>query len=115
MVGAAATARRFVDVTALDVLEEGFVTEFEVAGRPIVLARTEDGVRAFDATCSHADFLLGTSRLVRGREIECPMHGARFDAATGEATKGPATRPLTCLAVRVVDGRVHVEIDWDDE
>ena len=115
MPGAAATVRRFVDVTALDALEEEFVTQFEVAGRAVVLTRTADGVRAFDATCSHADFLLGTSRLVRGCEIECPMHGARFDAATGKATKGPATRPLTCLAVRVVDGRVHVEIDWDDE
>jgi hypothetical protein len=30
-------------------------------------------------------------------------------------TKGPALRPLTCLAVRVAAGRVEVEIDWDDD
>jgi nitrite reductase/ring-hydroxylating ferredoxin subunit len=115
MAGAATSLKRFVDVVALDGLDEGFVAQFKVAGRPIVLARTEDGVSAFDGTCSHADFLLGSSRLVRGREIECPMHGARFDAATGEPTKGPALRPLTCLAVRIAAGRIEIEIDWDDD
>jgi 3-phenylpropionate/trans-cinnamate dioxygenase ferredoxin subunit len=115
MAEAKASLRRYVDAAALDDLEEGFVTQVEVAGRAIVLARTGDGVRAYDGTCSHADFLIGSSRLVRGCEIECPMHGARFDAATGEVTKGPALRPLTCLAVRIEAGRVHVEIDWDDD
>lgn len=112
---AKANLRRYVDAAALDDLETGFVTQVEVAGRAVVLARTADGVRAYDATCSHADFLLGSSRLVRGCEIECPMHGARFDATTGEPTKGPALRPLSCLAVRVAAGRVEIEIDWDED
>jgi nitrite reductase/ring-hydroxylating ferredoxin subunit len=109
------TERRFVEVTRLDGLDAAFVTRFEVAGRSVILTRDAAGVHAFDGTCSHADFQFDTSRLVRGREIECPMHGARFDAATGAVTKGPATRPLTPLAVRVDGGVVHIEIDWDDD
>ena len=115
MSGCGVTGRRFVDVATLAALDEAFVTRFEVAGRAIILTRTAAGVRAFDGTCSHADFQFDTSRLVRGGEIECPMHGARFDATTGAVTKGPATRPLDCLAVEVRDGLVRVEIDWNDE
>ena len=115
MSGFDVTERRFVEVTTLDGLDAAFVTQFEVAGRAVILTRDAAGVHAFDGTCSHAEFQFDTSRLVRGAEIECPMHGARFDAATGDVTKGPATKPLTPLAVRVEGGTVRVEIDWDDD
>jgi nitrite reductase/ring-hydroxylating ferredoxin subunit len=107
--------RRYVEVARLDELDAAFVTRFEVAGRPVILTKTAEGVRAFDGTCSHADFQFDTSRLVRGRDIECPMHGALFDAATGAVSKGPATRPLECIKVEVRDGVVRIEVDWDDE
>ena len=115
MSGAEVTERRYVDVTTLDALDEAFVTRFMVAGRAIILTRTAAGVHAFDGTCSHADFQFSTSRLVRGRDIECPMHGALFDAATGAVAKGPAIRPLSCLPVQVHDGIVRVAVDWDDD
>jgi nitrite reductase/ring-hydroxylating ferredoxin subunit len=115
MSGADVTEHRYVDVTTLDALDEAFVTRFLVAGRAIILTRTAAGVRAFDGTCSHADFQFSTSRLVRGREIECPMHGALFDAATGAVAKGPATRPLRCLTAYVQDGVVRIAVDWDED
>ena len=115
MADATVTERRYVEVATLDELDAAFVTRVDVAGRAVILTKTADGVRAFDGTCSHADFQFETSRLMRGRNIECPAHGALFDAATGAVAKGPATRPLECISVEVRDGIVRVAVDWDDE
>jgi nitrite reductase/ring-hydroxylating ferredoxin subunit len=112
MLDLGAKSGRYVVVTALADLREGFATVHRVAGRAIVLARGAGGVHAFDGTCTHAKFHFGNSRLVGGCEIECPMHGARFDAATGAVTKGPAQRPLERIAVEVADGIVRVFVDW---
>ena len=103
-----------MDVVALDQLRDSYVTLFQVAGRAVVVTRIGDTVRAFDGTCTHADFQLATSRLVHGCKIECPMHGACFDAATGEVTEGPAERGLQPLAFMVEDGIVRLCADWVD-
>src|ERR1044071_2595204 len=98
MLDAGANIGRYVDVTTLAELKDQFATLHRVAGRAIVITRTAAGVHAFDGTCTHAKFHFGTSRLV-GCEIECPIHGARFDATTCAVTKGPANRPLERLDV----------------
>ncbi len=112
MLDAGEQAARYEDVTSLAELRENFVTLFKVAGRAIVIARTPAGIGAFDGTCTHARFSLGTSRLVGGCEIECPIHGARFDAASGAVTKGPAKLPLPRLEAVVENGIVRVRVDW---
>jgi 3-phenylpropionate/trans-cinnamate dioxygenase ferredoxin component len=102
----------FVNVVALDALREAYVTRFEVGGRAVILTRTSTGISAFDATCTHADFQFVTSRLAGGCDIECPMHGACFDAVTGEPTHGPAERALPRYAVRVEGAMVQVDAPW---
>jgi 3-phenylpropionate/trans-cinnamate dioxygenase ferredoxin component len=104
--------RHFVDVVALDQLRESYVTCFEVGGRAIILTRTADGVHAFDGTCTHANFQFITSRLAGGCDIECPMHGACFDAVTGEPTSGPAEQALTQFDVQIENGMVRVDASW---
>jgi nitrite reductase/ring-hydroxylating ferredoxin subunit len=114
MLDVGARSGRYVAVTTLAELRESFATLHRVAGRAIVVARSAAGVHAFDGTCTHAKFHFGTSRLVGSCEIECPIHGARFDAATGAVTKGPARLPLERLAVEVENGVVRVLVDWPD-
>jgi nitrite reductase/ring-hydroxylating ferredoxin subunit len=105
-------AGTFTVVARLDDLRPGFLTTHVVEGLEIILARTEDGVYAYDAKCPHSDFQLVPGRLPKGCEVECPMHGARFDAATGEVLKGPAKDPLDPIGCRVEDGVVEVLVDW---
>jgi nitrite reductase/ring-hydroxylating ferredoxin subunit len=101
----------FVAAARLDELREGFMTVAEVEGLPVVLTNVEGTVRAFDGTCTHADFQFETSRLVKGCEIECPIHGARFSAADGGVVKGPADVALEEFPCRVSDdGNVLVSI-----
>lgn len=103
----------FTAVAALAELRPGFLTTHVVEDRELVLALTADGeLRAYDATCPHSDFQLVPGRLPRGCLIECPMHGARFDAADGSVVKGPAREPLDAVESRVVDGVVEVLVDW---
>ncbi|MBS1878944.1 MAG: Rieske (2Fe-2S) protein [Actinobacteria bacterium] len=101
-------AAEFVAVAALEDVREGYVTMAEAEGLPIVLTRVESTVRAFDGTCTHADFTFETARLTRSCEIECPIHGARFSAVDGTVVKGPATEPLPELPCRVEGDAVLV-------
>jgi nitrite reductase/ring-hydroxylating ferredoxin subunit len=103
---------RYVAVVAFDALKPNFVTKHEVEGRDLIITRRDDEVRAWDAFCPHAEFQFGPCRLVKGGLLECPMHGARFDAIDGSVAKGPATEPLEPIELRVENGVVEVLVDW---
>lgn len=80
----------------------------------IAVYRLEDGYYAILDRCSHADFELSAGS-VEGDEVECCLHGARFSIKTGEALSAPAYEPVHIFPVRVVDGRVEVRNDLEDE
>ena len=70
----------------------------------VVLVRdSNDQVHAFSAVCTHQGCTV--DKVAKG-QIECPCHGSRFDAATGDVTSGPASRPLPSVAVVVRNGEV---------
>jgi nitrite reductase/ring-hydroxylating ferredoxin subunit len=51
-----------------------------------------------------------TGKIYHGRQIACPIHGARFDLKTGAAKSPPAFTSLMVFPVRVADGRIEVGI-----
>ena len=59
--------------------------------------------------CSHAQEPLDCGR-VRNGWVACPVHGARFDLATGAALNQPANDPIATFPSRVVDGWVEAEL-----
>lgn len=97
-------------VAELAALREGRMLACRVEGRPIVVCHTREGLFALDDQCTHALARMSEGRL-RGTRLVCPLHGAAFDVRDGRVLAGPATRPLTFHAVRVVDGRIEVAID----
>ena len=75
-----------------------------LAGPRIVLTRdSAGGVHGFSAVCPHQGC---TVNEVQAGRIGCPCHGSRFDAATGEVVRGPATTGLRPVAVVVRDAQV---------
>ena len=90
--------------------EADFPAEGKVAtkagGWHVLLARTDDGFFAVNDRCTHQAALLSTGRIRRGA-IMCPLHGARFEMATGRCIGG-AYRDLRQFPVRVENGRIEV-------
>ena len=73
-------------------------------GAGVVVTRdAAGGIAAFSATCTHQGCTVDT---VADGIIQCPCHGSRFDAGTGQVRRGPATRPLAPVAVVVRSGKV---------
>ena len=105
------TAPSYAAVARLDELRVGYATRHGVGRRDVIVTLTERGVRAWNAICPHAQFLLEPGRLQKGTVLECPMHGACFDVDDGSVLEGPATEPLEPVEVLVEDGAVLVRVD----
>jgi nitrite reductase/ring-hydroxylating ferredoxin subunit len=94
-------------IAALDDLAPGQVMRVEVEGRALCLAHVRGlGFFAVDDRCTHEDTELSDGEL-DGVEIECPLHGSRFDVTTGEVRGLPATVPTNVYPV-VVDDRMQL-------
>ncbi|SLM99857.1 Rieske (2Fe-2S) domain protein [Brachybacterium faecium] len=62
-----------------------------------------DDLTAYSGYCTHN----GCALRQEEAELDCPCHGSRFDAATGEVLLGPATRQLPEIPVTVEDGLIR--------
>jgi nitrite reductase/ring-hydroxylating ferredoxin subunit len=77
-----------------------------VDGVPVAVVRIADEVFAVDDHCSHAEVSLSEGE-VSGCEIECWLHGSRFDLRTGKPSGPPAFESITTYPV-------HIEGQGDD-
>ena len=104
------TQPAFVPALPLSALAPGQMRCVDVAGTPVLLARTKDGsVHAVHNICTHAHSPMDEGRL-RGHRLVCALHGASFDVRSGAVLSGPATVALPSYAVRVLDGRIEVQV-----
>ena len=72
-------------------------------GTPGIVARpTSAEARCFSAICTHQ----GCTVAVKGKELDCPCHGSRFNALTGAVLSGLAPRALDKVPVAVKGGEV---------
>ena len=90
-------------------LAEGDVVATRVNNREVLIALVEGQFYAFDAYCSHARQALVGGRL-RGFEMSCPLHGARFDIRSGACLAAPATQPIARFPVLLESGKVWVDV-----
>lgn len=88
---------------------EGQVVVHQVAGRELAVVRVGSELFCVDAICSHALGYLDEGD-VDGYEIECPLHGARFDLHTGEPTQEPAELPICTYPLSVHEGTLYVRV-----
>ena len=77
-------------------------------GHRVCLIKLGDEVRGIADNCTHRDFALSEGDLHDDGTVECAWHGAQFDSASGEATQGPAYKPVVRYTVRLSDSDIWV-------
>ena len=72
------------------------------SGRILLVQLTAGTVKAYDPTCTHQAFEVGTPQ---DGVITClnpgPNHGSQFNAADGSVRRGPAADPLATVPVKI--------------
>ena len=101
-------------VGAITDLPEDAGTCVDVDGVAVAVFRSGQDVFAIANRCSHAEASLCEGDVFDG-EVECPLHGAAFDIATGKALTLPATKPVATYPTEVRDGGVYVSIPDSEE
>ena len=81
----------------------------QVQGREIALYRVGGCLYATDNICTHGHARLTDGWLEDG-VIECPLHGGRFEVATGKGLGAPIEHDLQIHAVRESGGRVEIAL-----
>jgi 3-phenylpropionate/trans-cinnamate dioxygenase ferredoxin subunit len=99
----------FRTVARLEDIPDNGLHPVELDGVSIVLANSAGEVLALRNQCSHEEFPLSDGELVNG-QVECILHGARFDLRTGAAKALPAVRPVKTYECRVQDGEIQVRL-----
>jgi len=94
-------------VAALAEIADDAPLAVKLGDTPIALYRLDGRLYALDDVCPH-EFALLSGGFVEGGAIECPLHQACFDIATGRCLSGPATVDLRTYAVKVDGGAVFV-------
>jgi 3-phenylpropionate/trans-cinnamate dioxygenase ferredoxin subunit len=77
-------------------------------GLDLAIVHSEGCFYAIADECSHAAIPLSEGDVGEG-EIECYLHGSRFDLKTGEPTGFPATQPVAIYACQVEGDDVLVD------
>ncbi|HEX4590408.1 MAG TPA: DUF2231 domain-containing protein [Gemmataceae bacterium] len=98
-----------VVVAKADELRVNQMKLLRINERRIVLARTNDGYRAFDDHCSHRGGSLADGVLACNT-VTCPWHGSQFDVTSGQVKAGPAEKPITAYAAETTGGEVRLRV-----
>ncbi len=100
----------FQTVATVDQVPPGTMKTFRLKGRRIAVSHVEGAFYAIDDLCTHDEGPLGEGPL-RGDEVECPRHGARFNVRTGAALRLPAVTSVNVHAVRVEGENIQVRLE----
>lgn len=100
----------FVTVATTDDVPEGKPIAVEAGGTKLVLIRRDGTVHALEDRCSHEDYPLHNGEVLDG-QIECALHGARFDLESGKPKSLPAVKPVKRFDARLEGDEIQVRLE----
>lgn len=102
----------WIDLGAADEFCEDTPVAKQAGGQPLAVFRLGDAVYALRDKCSHGNARLSDGYVEDGC-VECPLHQGLIDIRSGAARSAPITEAVRSFPVRVVAGRVEVNVDTD--
>ena len=81
----------------------------EIGRTDVAIVHSDGRFYAIADECSHASIPLSEGDVGDG-EIECYLHGSRFDLATGEPLGLPATEPVAVYPCQISGNDVLVDV-----
>jgi nitrite reductase/ring-hydroxylating ferredoxin subunit len=98
-----------IEVAAADELLLNQMKLVHVAGKRIVLGKTEQGYKAFDDRCTHKGGSLAGGTMICGT-VQCPWHGSQFDVCNGAVKAGPAKEAIGTYTVIEEGSKVYLHL-----
>ena len=98
----------FVRVGSTGDVPEGKMKKVIVGGAQVLVANVKGKFYAIGNVCTHFGGQLDQG-VLNGQEVQCPLHGSRFDVTTGQVKRGPAARPEPIYEVKVETGNILVK------
>jgi nitrite reductase/ring-hydroxylating ferredoxin subunit len=100
----------FHKIAGVNEVAAGEVRQYRIEDRPVALCNVDGEFHAFEDICTHQFAYLSEGEFA-GRELKCPLHGAKFDVTTGKALSLPAVKAVPKHEVKVEDGNVYVALN----
>ncbi len=109
-------------VCRIDALPVGGMKAFRAGAERVAVYHLADGWHATQSQCPHTFAPLARGSIVDGCQVQCPLHRARFEIATGKVVEWAnfppgiqlldvvrQPKPLRTFPVRIKDGNVMVK------
>jgi 3-phenylpropionate/trans-cinnamate dioxygenase ferredoxin subunit len=100
----------WLDIASTDELAPGSRRVVDLDGVAVAVFNLGGEYFAIQDICPHDGGELANGEL-EGEVIICPRHGARFSIKTGAVLGPPAYAGVRTYSVRVLEGRVQVEME----
>jgi anthranilate 1,2-dioxygenase ferredoxin subunit len=97
------------DIGEPDDFPDGAVKPVVADGMDVAVIRQGDALFALHDLCTHGFAKLSDGYVDDGC-IECPLHQGAFDLRSGAPCNPPVTEAVKTFPIRVVAGRVEVEV-----
>ena len=93
----------------IDEIPSDDVLPVKAGGRALAVCAVEGRYFVFEDRCTHEDVQLSNGFL-EGCEIECPLHGSRFDLRNGKCLTPPASDDLRIYATKAESGELYADL-----
>ena len=98
----------FIAVATVDEIPPGERLVVEIGRRWVAVFNLEGQFYAIEDRCTHDDGPLAEGEL-KGCEVICPRHGARFDIRNGRVLSAPALVDVPTFETRVVGRDIQIK------